>query len=60
MFNELFFNMNSVRLVHFENYQRSSGDVRHVEDGAECDVVDDAKGDSGEHKRVRRHLAPVR
>ena len=53
-------NMDSVRSQQRESYQRRNGAVRHVEDGAECDVVDDAKGDSGEHKRVRRHLAPVR
>ena len=54
--------MNLVRLVHIvsqrlmrlwrKNYQRRSGAVRHVEDGAECD--------SAEHDSVRRHLAAIR
>ena len=52
--------MDSVRSQQRESYQRCNGAVRHVEDGAECDVVDGAKRDSAEHDIVRRHLAPVR
>ena len=56
----LVISVNSFRYQQIKSYQRRSGAVRHVEDGAECDVVDGAKSDSAKHESVRRHLAPIR
>ena len=49
MLNNLIISMNSVRLVNYDNYQRRSGAVRHVSDGA--------KSDSAEHDSVSPPLS---
>jgi hypothetical protein len=55
----LIISINIFSWVHIAGLQCRSGAVRHVENGAECDVADGATSDSAEHDSVKRHLAPI-